>query len=98
MNAGLRSGRTKASLHDARRSFEQCLAIDPDYARAYVMLSRTHLHAYYEPFDGDYLNPATRDRALELAETAVRVVPSAVSNAGGAVVARYTPKPGMPAS
>jgi adenylate cyclase len=65
--------RTKASLHDARRSFEQCLAIDPDYARAYVMLSRTHLHAYYEPFDGDYLNPATRDRALELAETAVRV-------------------------
>src|SRR5215471_3682282 len=29
--------------------------------------------AYLEPFDGDYLSPAALDRALELAETAVRL-------------------------
>jgi len=32
------------------------------------------------------------------AETAVCVTLSAVSNTGGALVARYTPKPGMPTS
>jgi adenylate cyclase len=33
------------------------------------------MHTYFEPFDGDCLNPATLDRALELAETAVRLDP-----------------------
>src|SRR5262249_11500173 len=67
------NGRTKASLYDARRLLEQSLAIDPDYARACAMLSRTHLYAYNEPIDGDYLNPAALDRALELAEMAVHL-------------------------
>ena len=67
--------RTKASLYDARRLLEQSLAIDPDYARAAVMLARTHGYAYFEPLDGDYLNPAALDRALELAEAAVRLDP-----------------------
>jgi adenylate cyclase len=64
---------TKASLYDARRLLEQCLAIDPDYARAAAVLSATHVRAYLEPLDGDYLSPAALDRALELAETAVRL-------------------------
>jgi adenylate cyclase len=64
---------TKVSLYDARRLLEQSLAIDPGYARAAAMLSWTHLRAYGEPFDGDYLNPATVDRALELAEMAVHL-------------------------
>jgi adenylate cyclase len=63
----------KASLHDSRRLLERCLAIDPDYARAAAMLSQTHLHAYAEPFDGDYLSPAAVDRAFALAETAVHL-------------------------
>jgi adenylate cyclase len=67
------SGRTKATLHDVRRLLEQCLAIDPDYARSYVSLSRTHMYAYIEPIDCDHLTPAALDRALELAETAVRL-------------------------
>jgi adenylate cyclase len=66
---------TKASLYEARRLLEQSLAIDPDYARAAAMLSRTHLHAYAEPLDGDYLSPTALDRALELAETAVHLDP-----------------------
>ena len=65
--------RTKASLDDGRRLLEQCLAIDPAYARAYAMLSFIQLHAYLEPFDGDHLSPAALDRALELAETAVHL-------------------------
>jgi adenylate cyclase len=69
------SRRTKASLYDARRLLEQSLAIDPDYARAAAMLSRVDLHAYMEPFDGDYLSPAALDRALELAEAAVHLDP-----------------------
>ena len=64
---------TKDSLYDARRLFEQSLAIDPDYARAAAALSETHLLAYVEPYDGDYLSPAALDRALELAGTAVRL-------------------------
>jgi adenylate cyclase len=67
------NSRTKASLHDARRLLEQSLVIDPGYARAAAMLSWTHLRAYYEPFDSDYLGPAALDRAFELAETAVRL-------------------------
>jgi adenylate cyclase len=69
------SRQTKPSLYEARRLLEQSLAIDPDYARAYGMLSRTHLFAYLEPFDRDYLAPAAFDRALELAHTAVRLDP-----------------------
>jgi tetratricopeptide (TPR) repeat protein len=64
---------TKASLYDARRLFEQSLAIDLDYARTAAALSETHLLAYVEPYDSDYLSPAALDCALELAETAVRL-------------------------
>jgi adenylate cyclase len=67
--------RTSALLYDARRLLEQSLAIDPDYARAAEMLSRTYLHSYTEPFDGDYLSASALDRALELAETAVHLDP-----------------------
>jgi len=70
-----RSRRAKASLNEARRLLEQSLVIDPAYARAAAMLSWTHIHAYIEPFDGDYLNPAALDRAVELAQTAVHLDP-----------------------
>jgi adenylate cyclase len=69
------SSLTKDSLYEARRLLEQSLAIDPGYARAAAALSETHFFAYYEPHDGDYLNPAALDRAVELAETAVRLDP-----------------------
>jgi adenylate cyclase len=67
------SSGTKASLYDARRLLEQSLAVDPGYARAAAMLCLTHYHAYIQPYDGDYLSPAALDRALELAQTAVRL-------------------------
>jgi hypothetical protein len=43
--------------------------------RAAVMLSWTHQRAYVEPLDGDYLSPGALDRAVELAEAAVRLDP-----------------------
>jgi adenylate cyclase len=81
--------RTKASLYDARRLLEQCLAIDPHYARAAAKLSQTHGFAYVEPFDGDYLSPAALDRNLELAEKAVHLdplLPQARAQLGTALV------------
>jgi adenylate cyclase len=39
------------------------------------MLSWTHQRAYIEPLDGDYLSPAALDRAVQLAEAAVRLDP-----------------------
>jgi adenylate cyclase len=66
---------TKASLYHARRLLEQSLAIDPTYARAAARLSWTYVNAYVEPLDDDYHNSAVLDRALELAETAVRLDP-----------------------
>ena len=66
---------TKASLHGARHLLEQSLAIDPNYARAAAMLSRTHFSSYVLPFDGDYLSPPALDRAFELAQTAVHLDP-----------------------
>src|SRR5262245_20139488 len=86
------SRRTKASLYDARRLLEQSLEIDPAYARAAAMLSWTHLHAYFEPFDGDYLSPAALDRALELAETAVHLdarLPQARAQLGHVLLHKY---------
>jgi adenylate cyclase len=65
--------RTKSSLSDARGLLEQCLAIDPDYARAYAMLAWTHAVGYFQPSDRDYHQSAALDRALELAKTAVRL-------------------------
>jgi len=69
------SRRTKALLYEARRLLGQSLVIDPAYARAAAMLARTHLYAYGDPSDGDYLSPAALDRALELAQTAVHLDP-----------------------
>src|SRR5580704_8618311 len=83
--------RTKASLYDARRLLEQSLAIDPNYARAAAMLSRTHFHSYVHPFDDDYLSPPALDRALELAQTAVRLdprLPQARTELGNALLSK----------
>jgi adenylate cyclase len=68
--------RTKGSLYEARQLLEQSLAIDPNYARAAAMLSRTHFLGYVLPFDGDYLSPPALDRAFELAQRAVHLDPA----------------------
>jgi adenylate cyclase len=62
-----------ASTYEARRLLEKSLSIDPNYARAYAMLARSHVATYLEPRDGDYLLPAGLDRAHEFARKAVQL-------------------------
>jgi adenylate cyclase len=61
------------STYEARRLLEKSLSIDPNYARAYAMLARSHVATYLEPRDGDYLLPAGLDRAHEFARKAVQL-------------------------
>jgi adenylate cyclase len=63
-------------LYEVRRLLEQSIAIDPNYARAHAALSRTHLAAWINALDGDYLNPAALDRAYQLALRAVQLDPN----------------------
>ena len=61
------------STYEARRLLAKSLSIDPNYARAYAMLARSHVATYLEPRDGDYLLPAGLDRAHEFARKAVQL-------------------------
>jgi tetratricopeptide (TPR) repeat protein len=59
-----------------RRLLERSLAIDTNYARAYARLSSTHLTAWLNALDGDYLSVPTLDRAYQLARRAVQLDPN----------------------
>jgi adenylate cyclase len=63
-------------LYETRRLLEQSLAIDPDYARAYARLAWTHISAWNNSLDNDYLNPAALERAYHLAGRAVQLDPN----------------------
>lgn len=65
-----------ADLHESRRLLEKSLSIDPGFARAYSTLSTTYVIAWRNRLDQDYLNPATLDRAHELARRAVQLDPN----------------------
>ena len=65
-----------ASIYETRRFLENCLAIDPNFARAHVLLSATQTSAWILPLDGDHLNPAALTSALRSAERAVQLDPN----------------------
>ena len=60
-------------LYESRRLLERCVSIDSNYARAYGMLSWSHVFAWVMELDADFLNPATLARAHELARRAVQL-------------------------
>jgi adenylate cyclase len=60
-------------ISEARRLLEKSLSIDPNYARAYAMLSRTRVRTFWDPVDRDHLDPAGIDHAYELARKAVQL-------------------------
>jgi adenylate cyclase len=62
-----------ATISEARHLLERSLAIDPTYARAYAMLSRSRVRTFWDPVDDDYLDPTGIDRAYELARKAVQL-------------------------
>jgi adenylate cyclase len=63
-------------LYQTRRLLEHALSIDSNYARAYGMLSHTHVIAWVQAMDADFLNPAALARAHELACKAVQLDPN----------------------
>ena len=65
-------------LRDARRWFEQAIAIDPRHARAYAALAATYLPTYVYRFKDDegFFNPAaTLERMRTLALRAIELDP-----------------------
>ena len=65
-----------ADLYEARRLLERSIALDPHYARAYAVLSNTHLIAWVQPVDEDCGSPTALERAHRLARKAVRLDPN----------------------
>ena len=72
----MRSSFNVADLYEARRLLERSIALDPNYARAYAMLSYTHLFAWIYPLDEDHLSPAALERAHRLARKAIQLDPN----------------------
>ena len=76
------SARDSADLHEARRLLDETrrlldcsLSLDPHYARAYAMLSQTHLAAWIQPLDEDHLKPAALERAHGFARKSIQLGP-----------------------
>ena len=73
--------RTLSSSFDAqqlrrtRHFLEQSIALDPNYGRAYGLLSHTCVIAWTQPIDDDYLKPVILARAHELALKGLRLAP-----------------------
>ena len=63
-------------LLETRRHLADSLKIDPKYARAYSLLASTHRVAWLNPVNDEYLSPATLDRAITLARTAIELDPN----------------------
>jgi adenylate cyclase len=64
-------------LRDARRWFEQAIAIDPRHARACAALAASYLPTYVYRFkeDEEFFNPATLERMRTLALRAIELDP-----------------------
>jgi adenylate cyclase len=65
----------RRSLYEARRLLDRSISLDPNYARAYALLSQTHLVAWVQPLDGDHLNPVALERAHRLAGKSLQLGP-----------------------
>jgi adenylate cyclase len=65
-----------AAIYQARRLLEQCLAIDPGYARAHVLYSGTKISAWALALDGDYQIPEALESARQSAERALQLDPN----------------------
>jgi adenylate cyclase len=63
-----------AGVHEARRLLERSIALDPNYARAYAVLSNAHLVGWYQPLDEDCRTAL--ERAHRLARKAVQLDPN----------------------
>ena len=66
-----------AGIYEARRLLERSISLDPNYARAYAVLSRIPTWLLgSEPLDEDHLSPTALERAHRLARKAVQLDPN----------------------
>jgi adenylate cyclase len=65
-----------AAIYETRRLLEQCLDIEPGYARAHVLYSSTKLSTWAHGLDGDHLNPEALEEAHQGAEKALQLDPN----------------------
>jgi adenylate cyclase len=63
------------AIHETRAWLDQCLAIDPNYARGYVLRSTTLISTYAIPLNDDYYDPSILDQAFQAATKAVELDP-----------------------
>lgn len=66
----------KLELHDARCTFRQALAIDPNYARAHAGLSTTYASSWIHQWDDDCRWQVALDHARDCAYRAVQLDPN----------------------
>jgi adenylate cyclase len=67
------------------------LAIDPNYARSYTLLSASYHAAWINPLDGDFLDPGVLDQAHQLARKALQLdanLPAAHASLGNVLLWR----------
>jgi len=67
---------SKEDLLQVRRSLDQALAIDPNYARAHALLSRSSISLWVHRWDDVCPWPAAIDGAYQSAHVAVRLAPN----------------------
>lgn len=65
----------ESDLAEARHNLDQSLAIDPKYARALAVLSRSYTTAFLNPVNAEFLNPSALNRADDLARQALEFAP-----------------------
>jgi adenylate cyclase len=65
-----------SAIHETRRLLEQCLAMEPGYARAHVLYSSTKVSTWALNLDGDDLNPLALEEAYQWAAKAVQLDPT----------------------
>jgi adenylate cyclase len=75
LHLAYQSSQQVAALNEARRLFEQSIAIDPAYARPYSALAVSHLSSWANYGDADFLQSAALERAQEFARRAVQLDP-----------------------
>ena len=62
-----------ARTEEARKLFEQAIALDPGYAKAYALLANLEMTDWYRDFNA---SPELLDRAFALAQKAVAIDPN----------------------
>ena len=62
-----------AAIYETRRLLDQCFAMEPGYARAHALYSRTKISTWTLKLDDDHLNPLALEEAHRCAEKAVQL-------------------------